>query len=245
MLSPLVQAPQYTFAAGWDPLGVEVALLLERLHLSDRPEEGSGDDLQRPSMHRVVSDWEDAEGSESVQHRGQPGYRGRGEEARGVFEGADSMSWVKRVNFRRGLFRVWIILSCLWAILVCAVWFEEVRGEFAKAADRPLTVVHSEPLPQEKPSSTPPVGQITPPAGYKLDAPCTPNSFGDLPVSCQPATAAAVDPFAAYQQPASHPWRMVLEMIAWAVAPPIGMFILGLSCLWAIAGFTRTESVRP
>ena len=181
-----------------------------------------------------------------------------------------------RVNLRRGLFRVWVILSCLWAILACAVGFGGVREEFARAAsaptvsavhapavshgpwedyapkgpakkpsDRPLTVVHSEPLPQEKPSSTPPVGQITPPAGYKLDAP---DQFGGIPVDCVPPkqgtyTDADIDIFdKAAALAAPHPWRMVREMIAWAVAPPIGMFILGLSCLWAIAGFARTES---
>lgn len=137
---------------------------------------------------------------------------------------------MKRVNFRRGLFRVWVILSCLWVIMVCDISFDQVQREFAKAA-----------------AWTPP--KVARPSqahdsGDWRDDPktlplCAPDKFGRIPMDCVPDADIAV-----YDAAAAHPWRTVLEMIAWATAPPIGMFILGLSCLWAIAGFTRTESAE-
>jgi hypothetical protein len=185
-----------------------------------------------------------------------------------------------RFNFRRGLFRVWIVLSCLWAILVCAVWFGDVRGEFAKAAsvrhvdydalaakyggvqESDAVAPRKAPGRQQGQYSDADVAQpktLTDPDAWMAQhqpppqglapsqvqpAPCTPNRFGDLPVSCGDLRIVKSDPLstvAGLTDPA-HPWRIVLKMIAWAAAPPIGIFILGLSCLWAIAGFARTES---
>jgi hypothetical protein len=39
-----------------------------------------------------------------------------------------------RLNVRRGLFRLWIVLSCLWTILICITSIAPVREEFAKAS---------------------------------------------------------------------------------------------------------------
>src|ERR1700733_6200370 len=39
-----------------------------------------------------------------------------------------------RVNVRRGLFRLWVVLSSLWVILTAIISVSPVRAEFAKAA---------------------------------------------------------------------------------------------------------------
>src|SRR5947207_320692 len=39
-----------------------------------------------------------------------------------------------RFNARRGLFRLWIVLSSLWVILICVMSIAPVREEFAKAS---------------------------------------------------------------------------------------------------------------
>lgn len=38
-----------------------------------------------------------------------------------------------RINVRGGLFRLWIVLATVWAIVVCSVSFRNVRDEFKKA----------------------------------------------------------------------------------------------------------------
>ena len=115
---------------------------------------------------------------------------------------------MKSVNWARGSFRVWLILSIAWLAMVCAagqIW-QPIRGLVdlytpAPWSDDPII---STPAPRDLLADAP-----QPWVKYQMQ---------------QDALKAAN-------------WRWLATISGFGVAPPLVLLLLGLSALWAARGF--------
>jgi hypothetical protein len=148
-----------------------------------------------------------------------------------------------RLNPRRGLFRLWIILSSLWVILICATSIALVREEFAKAARMRNMNVASW-IPDEPVDCSTARG-----TEYRRDGSlcwyALPTfrklypEYNDLKEQelSEKLYAKAGIPLTPIRS-----WPLLFERIALAFAPPIAILLLGWAFIWALSGFARTES---
>jgi len=133
------------------------------------------------------------------------------------------------VNWRRGLFRLWIVGAALFVIAVASISYSGIKAEFDAVARAPKLVTDPKLIEQleaavaSKPKAAAPSAELPP--GYVLDKPpprLTPVDY---------------DPFA------PNPWTSVGVAAGIAVGIPLVVLILGASLVWAFSGFAATT--RP
>jgi hypothetical protein len=147
-----------------------------------------------------------------------------------------------RINVRRGFFRLWVVLSCLWAILIIAVSVSPVREEFAKASSvRKLDAVSW--VPDEPVECSLARGM-----DYRRDGSLCWYSlptfrklypeYGDLPEKdlSEKLYAKAGIPLTPIR-----PWPLLWEKAGFSIGPPVGVLIVGWAFLWALSGFAKRE----
>lgn len=146
-----------------------------------------------------------------------------------------------RVNWHRGLFRVWVILSAIWIALVVAfAWqavaepyvgsfaFIEGRGETAWAYTSPEAAA------ARRAKSDGAMNEISV-QGAPFIAYYT-SETGDALVDRMKTLAPIMLGFYEAQQAANRP-NTILGATTLAFLPPIGALILGAALLWAVSGF--------
>jgi hypothetical protein len=147
------------------------------------------------------------------------------------------------VNIRRGLFRFWVLLSCLWVILICITAITPVREEFAKATS--MRKINAGSWTPDEPVDC----SIARGTEYRRDGSLCWYSlpvfrklypeYNDLKE--QELSEKLYDKAGITLTPI-RPWRMLLEKLALALGPPLGVLILGWAFLWALSGFSRAAS---
>ena len=150
-----------------------------------------------------------------------------------------------RLNVRRGLFRLWLVLSCLWAIFIIAVSFGPVREEFAKGTsmrkldaaswvpDEPVDCAMARGTEYRREDS---LCWYSLPTFRKLYP-----EYADLPEKdlSEKLYAKARIPLTPIR-----PWPMLWEKVALAIGPPVGILVLGWAFLWALSGFANPKTVK-
>jgi hypothetical protein len=148
-----------------------------------------------------------------------------------------------RLNVRRGLFRLWIVLSCLWVILICITSIAPIRQEFAKAAsmhnlagaswtpDEPVDCSLARGTEYRREGS---LCWYSLPTFRKLFP-----EYADVP---EQELSEKIYAKAGIPLTPIRPWPKLGEKVALALGLPLGTFILGWAFLWALSGFLRTES---
>jgi hypothetical protein len=147
-----------------------------------------------------------------------------------------------RVNVRRGLFRLWVVLSSLWVILIVAVSFAPVHEEFGKAASMRIINAGSwepdEPVECSEARGTDfrREGEL---CWYslavfrKLYPEYADLKEKDLSEKLYAKAGRPLTPI--------RPWGLLGEKAALALGPPIAVLIIGWAFIWALSGFLHPE----
>jgi len=149
------------------------------------------------------------------------------------------------LNVRRGLFRLWLVLSCLWAILITAFSFVPVQEEFAKAAsrrelgaaswvpDEPIDCAMARGIEYRREGS---LCWYSLPTFRKLYPEYAGLPEKDLSEKLYAKAGLPLKPI--------RPWPMLWEKVALATGPPVGILVLGWAFLWALSGFAHPEAAK-
>jgi hypothetical protein len=156
------------------------------------------------------------------------------------------------MNFRRGLFRIWVILSVLFAMSVAVVSYKEVRSEFEKASlDFSQVSILMLPVdcreargksgvdydPPDRPWNA---YTATPNCWYKLlDFRRLYPEYRDL---SEPALSDKLYGKAGIVLTPARPWRALGIALAIALAVPLFVLIIGVALGWAFSGFRAMPS---
>jgi hypothetical protein len=135
------------------------------------------------------------------------------------------------MNWRRGLFRLWMVGTALFVISVASISYSSIKAEFDAVASKP----------QAGPSILKPV--TDPALIAQLEA--APSATLPRELDYDPfAPRAAPNPWAA-----PHPWAVPdpWASVGWATGIafgiPLVVLMLGASLVWAFSGFAATT--RP
>ncbi len=151
-----------------------------------------------------------------------------------------------RLNVHRGLFRLWFVVSCLWAILISVTSISPVREEFAKATsmskldaaswtpDEPVDCSFARGTEYRREGS---LCWYTLPIFRKLYPEYNDVKKKELSEKLYAKAGIPLTPI--------RPWPMLGEKVALAVGPPLAGLILGWAFLWALSGFAGTQSSTP
>jgi hypothetical protein len=165
---------------------------------------------------------------------------------------------------RRGFFRLWILVSILYAILVALSQFDTIQAEFRKAAavnnarERIAAMAFNVPIPCELARGTIGIDFTTSPADtpnrfekYKVQEP---NSFCYYslpkirllyPEYNDMADGVLQEKLTTLRRENSNsgldinPWAHVASLLAWIVSVPVILLLLGLGIGWVWNGFRR------
>ncbi|MFG1411440.1 hypothetical protein V5G24_10020 [Xanthobacter sp. VTT E-85241] len=166
------------------------------------------------------------------------------------------------MNIRRGLFRIWVLVSVLWAITIIAFMYSPVSREFARGAEARewakaginlLPVPCSQTRGKLGTDYSARRGNAGPWDNYSNIQP------GDFCWYEEPKFRALYPEYKdlntrdlsekLYSKavitltPQPKPWEELLQAAAIAVLPPLTLFMLGAAILWALAGFRATNTV--
>jgi hypothetical protein len=130
------------------------------------------------------------------------------------------MDGLSAMNWRRGLFRLWIVGTALFVIAVASLSYSGIKAEFEAA-------VAFKQFKQTGPRTF----EFTSPEGktHELSG---------------PEGATAEQAWEILQQMGGHPWVSVGWSAAVAFGIPLVVLILGASLVWAFSGFAATTR-RP
>jgi hypothetical protein len=152
------------------------------------------------------------------------------------------------MNWRRGLFRLWIVSSALFVLTVAFVSYPSIKAEFIVAANKPeaslIAALNDEvyrrfysDMPREefdKKISAPKMIARLEAIVTKID-------------TSRPLSQWKDDELLAYIkhpniEPAPNPWTTVGKVAAIAFGIPLEGLILGSSLVWAFSGFAATRN---
>jgi len=131
-------------------------------------------------------------------------------------------------RIKTGLFRLWIVLSVSWVLLVGAASFSPARDALAQDTE---SAAASQQAVKD--------AQLSPRALAEKNHPGNPyNQF----LSDKPPPP---DPFARFDPAPSHTfWPLVESQANVALAPPVAALAFGWAVLWAIGGFLGPRPTR-
>jgi hypothetical protein len=142
------------------------------------------------------------------------------------------------MNWKSGLFRVWLVISVCWMIFAALVtYFDVVVPNLQQTACSAKTcadmrLAHPE-LGNYFDCFDPPLRKnVFDDIVRPWDGPVY-GWFGDRLPACEWFDAAPFVP--GYQ------WQQIARHIAFAVVPPLVVMVFGLTGIWIIAGFRRTS----
>ena len=145
-----------------------------------------------------------------------------------------------RLNVRRGLFRLWLVLSCVWVLIVAAISFEPVKEEFGKAASmKSLEAASWVPdVPVDcrgaRVSEFRREGSLcwySMPGFRKLYPEYKDLNDNELSDKLYARAGVPLTPI--------RPWTLLAEKVGLAVLPPVAILLLGGSLIWALSGFAK------
>jgi len=148
-----------------------------------------------------------------------------------------------RINVRRGLFRLWLVLVVLWAITVGVFSFGDVRDEFGKAASmkriNAAGFVPDVPVDCDLARGTnfrrernlcwydlPTFRKLYPEYKDLNDRELSDKLYEKASIPLTPI----------------RPWSVLGERVGLAFGPPLGILAIGWALIWALAGFSKTET---
>jgi hypothetical protein len=136
------------------------------------------------------------------------------------------------VNFRRGLFRLWIVGSALWVLAVAFLSYPVIKAQFETVESAATLKPVSEKPVSEKPVSEKPVSEkpVSDPEVIKRLPPGTLTPVTDPELIKRLEGKTTPD----------H-WATLGEWAAIALGVPLAALALGSSLLWALSGFAVTR----
>ena len=151
-----------------------------------------------------------------------------------------------RVNWRRGLFRIWVIASILWIGVVIAFGWQAVQdpyvGSFAfieGRGDTPWAYSSTEAAAARKAKLDGTMREISVKGGAPGITYFT-TEFDDNALTARmEQLAPLMVGFYAAEQERNRPNTIIGAGLA-AIVPPIVVLILGAALFWALSGFRRT-----
>lgn len=156
------------------------------------------------------------------------------------------------MNFRRGFFRIWVILSVLFVTSMAVVSYNEVSGEFEKAS-LDFSQVGILMLPVDCREARGKSGvDYDPPDGPWNAYTATPNCWYKLPDFrrlypeyrdlSETALSDKLYNKAEIVRTPARPWRALGVALAIALAVPLFVMIIGVALGWAFSGFRTKPS---
>jgi hypothetical protein len=146
------------------------------------------------------------------------------------------------MNIRRGMWRLWVVLSVLYVLFTGIVSYQEIRAEFARATPAgdwldQFTVLPTKCEPESRGLKTVDYEQKGGLCWYPLE------KFRALYPEYEDMgnRALANTLFAKVGQPLepAHPWLLIGQRAAVALGVPLAVLSIGWSLLWAISGFRQ------
>jgi hypothetical protein len=130
------------------------------------------------------------------------------------------------VNVRRGMFRLWVVLSALYVVIVVAVSADDVIAEFKKPRSVP---VNYDSFPND---------WVTPDG---KPAPSVHGPWEKDPVQSRQGGLFddLIPPRDRYDLIPPRPWQLLLQTLAYALVPPAVLLIVGSALGWAFSGFRQ------
>lgn len=154
------------------------------------------------------------------------------------------------MNFRRGFFRIWLILSAIYTLLICIIFFDDVRQEFKKQALLSkwneisvllLPVLCDEARGEAKRDYNPPEGNYF--NRFDAGALCWYEEpkfrqfypeYRDLTTEMLSGRLYSKAGIATNR---ARPWTTLFVAVVTAIGVPLLVLILGAGLGWALAGF--------
>jgi hypothetical protein len=144
------------------------------------------------------------------------------------------------MNWRRGLFRLWIVGAALFVIAVASISYSDIKADFDVVAGKPeagpsFLAVFRHRYPEYNDMND---AQLTD-ALYKKFYSDMPREQFDKKITkpLKPVTDPALNLFDLFNQPAPNPWLRVGMVAGIAFGVPLVVLILGASLVWAFSGF--------
>jgi hypothetical protein len=146
------------------------------------------------------------------------------------------------MKIARGMFRLWILLSAVWLILVAAVSFESITN--------PYLSTRSYILPDQtlKPylSDSPYVAFDIQKSHTEMEFPNEVKVYAHPSISVDSLSAWAREFAREYVQPrekerAQKRWEIFFTAVGWAAGVPVMLLIFGLALRWVFAGFRSSS----
>jgi hypothetical protein len=150
------------------------------------------------------------------------------------------------MNWRRGLFRLWLVFSALFVIAITVVFFPSIRNEFEPTSFRPQWPGHLL-LPANCTQARGKIGvdyeQFGQFCWYKMEQFREQfpeyNNLSDDDLSDRLYSKAGLS-----IREATAPWPLVSKVIAIAVGVPLIILVIGAALFWAFVGFTLKQKAR-
>jgi len=133
------------------------------------------------------------------------------------------------MNIRRGLFRIWLVLSVLWAVFTIGVGI----GDFYKQASFVPTESWRDELRRKNLKHERKMPVIGNDEDYRVLLP------GTAYIDPNGRTRRKREPPKEIPKPHPSIWPKIPGLILGGILPPAIVYGLGLICLWAFAGFRK------
>jgi hypothetical protein len=165
------------------------------------------------------------------------------------------------MNWRRGLFRLWIVGAALFVIAVASISYSDIKAQFDAVASKPEAGAPSslagfrQRYPQYNDLSDTQLADRLYKKFYS-DMPreqfdkkiAARKGLSDAEVGIGPPLKPVSDPAliaqleaAPFDQPAPNPWARVEKVAGIAFGIPLMVLVLGASLVWAFSGFAATR----
>ena len=154
------------------------------------------------------------------------------------------------MNIKRGLFRIWVLLTVFFVLAMVGIGYGEVVQQLERQAEETYVNEHKTPLlpvvcykarGQHGADYQWPPGRESQEdyrsCWYELTA-FRRNfpEYGDIPDAALVEKTRKEAYFGVYP---SHPWTVAGQFLLAAVAIPLGILLVGSAIYWALAGFAR------
>jgi hypothetical protein len=154
------------------------------------------------------------------------------------------------MDVRRGLFRLWIVLTCGYVLIAGFLMYGSIKAEFDKAPSGPWTKYQK--VLVEQGGRPAPMIEVQGPDGQRYQFP---DDTRDETMREAMAKLYPPEKFTVEQQralalararlraaEAKKPWTSLWEAIGIAAIPPLVVLIVGASLVWAFSGFKRRDA---
>ncbi|WP_322884142.1 hypothetical protein U8C35_06325 [Sinorhizobium medicae] len=154
------------------------------------------------------------------------------------------------MNIRRGLFRLWLVISVMFATVALLVAWGDISAEFQAAEKRaaipnssknllPMGCWEKRGVPEVDYVSAHPKGECNPWEAVWYTVPKLEKLFPEYTSTLPNFFNLQEDAYRKAGVPLNeaHPWKLVGKFSAFAFGLPALIFVLGFCFLWAFAGF--------